>query len=141
MRTLLIVFLFASSIVSAQQIGKENYLLDLSKRKFAWMVEKQLDSLSLLLDKDMLYIHSNGLIQTKEEMINDFKLGSLLLDSVKVMEADVRMFDSTAIITGKGIFSGTLKTTPFQTNLLYTEVYINENKKWKLVTRHANKLP
>jgi hypothetical protein len=140
MRILLIVFLFASSFVSAQQTNQQKYLLDLSAKKFRWMVEMQLDSLSQLLDKNMLYIHSNGLIQTKEEMIKDFKLGSLLLDSVKIMEADVRMFDSTAIITGKGVFSGTLKTTPFQTTLLYTEVYINGNNRWKLVTRHANKL-
>jgi hypothetical protein len=141
MRTLLIVFLFASSIVSAQQKVEESYLLDLSKRKFEWMIAKQLDSLSVLLDKDVLYIHSNGLIQTKEEMINDFKTGSLLLDSVRINESNVRFFGSTAIVTGKGVFSGTLKTTPFQTNLLFTEVYRQDNKNWKLISRHANKIP
>jgi len=104
------------------------------------MVAKQLDSLSLLLDKDMLYIHSNGLIQKREEMIESFKNGSLLLDSVKIMDTSLRMFGTTAIITGKGNFFGSMRGTPFQSNLLYTEVYVNENQHWKLVSRHANKL-
>ena len=141
MKTLLVsLSCFFSIFVSAQEINQEKYLLDLSKRKFDWMVAKQLDSLSMILDEKVLYIHSNGLIQKKEEMLESFKTGSLFLDSVKIMDAAVRMFGTTAIITGKGNFYGSMRGTPFQSILLYTEVYVNENQHWKLVSRHANKL-
>jgi hypothetical protein len=141
LKTLLVsLSCFFSIFVSAQEINQEKYLLDLSKRKFDWMVANQLDSLSMILDEKVLYIHSNGLIQKKEEMLESFKTGSLFLDSVKIMDAAVRMFGTTAIITGKGNFYGSMRGTPFQSILLYTEVYVNENQHWKLVSRHANKL-
>lgn len=139
-RILILLFWFISLSAAAQEANQEKYLLDLSRRKFDWMVAKQLDSLSQLLDKDMLYIHSNGLIQKKEEMLESFKTGSLLLDSVKIIDAAIRMFGTTAIITGKGNFFGSMRGTKFQSTLLYTEVYVNENQHWKLVSRHANKL-
>lgn len=139
-RILILHFWIISLSATSQEANQEKYLLDLSRRKFDWMVAKQLDSLSQLLDKNMLYIHSNGLIQKKEEMLESFKAGSLLLDSVSVTDAAIRMFGATAIITGKGNFFGSMRGTPFQSTLLYTEVYVNENQRWKLVSRHANKL-
>ena len=139
-RILILHFWIITISAAAQEANQEKYLLDLSRRKFDWMVAKQLDSLSQLLDKDMLYIHSNGLIQKKEEMLESFKNGSLLLDSVSVTDAAVRMFGTTAIITGKGNFYGSMRGTTFQSTLLYTEVYVNKNQYWKLVSRHANKL-
>jgi len=139
-RILILLFWIISISASAQQKQQEKYLLDLSKRKFDWMVSKKLDSLSMVLDEQLLYIHSNGLIQKKEEMLESFKTGSLLLDSVKIIDAAVRMFGATAIITGKGNFYGSMRGTPFQSILLYTEVYVTEKQHWKLVSRHANKL-
>ena len=139
-RILILLFWFFTISAAAQEASQEKYLLNLSRRKFDWMVAKQLDSLAMVLDDKLLYIHSNGLIQKREEMLESFKTGSLLLDSVKIMDAALRMFSSTAVITGKGNFFGSMRGTPFQSTLLYTEVYVNENQHWKLVSRHANKL-
>lgn len=139
-KLLIFLFCFCAIVASAQLKNQDTFLLDLSKRKFDWMVKKKLDSLSMILDEQLLYIHSNGLIQKKEEMLESFKTGSLLLDSVKIIDAAIRMFGSTAIITGKGNFYGSMRGTPFQSILLYTEVYLNENHQWKLVSRHASKL-
>ena len=133
-------FVLIAVALSALQEVQEKYLLDLSAKKFNWMIEKQLDSLSIYLDERVLYIHSNGLIQNKEDMLKDFSNGNLTLSVVEIEEAKVRAFGSTAVLTGKGSFSGIINALSFQVKLLYTEVYVYDNYKWKLVSRHANKV-
>jgi hypothetical protein len=54
---------------------------------------------------------------------------------------EVRAYGTTAVVTGKGTFTGTNTGEPFVVNLLFTEVYILKNKIWQLVSRHANKMP
>lgn len=118
----------------------EQQVTDLSKRKFEWMIHKNLDSLNALLDENIKYIHSNGWIQTKQEIITDFKTGKLILKQVDVTESEVRLYNNTAILTGKGMFTGTINDKEFSLNLFYTEVYIYKENKWLLTSRHACKL-
>ena len=63
---LLIIFTYNSY---AQKQNLEDTLLQLSKRKFNWMIDKKLDSLSAVLDENVRYVHSNGWIQNKNEII------------------------------------------------------------------------
>jgi hypothetical protein len=60
---------------------------------------------------------------------------------VDISETSVRVYDNTAIVTGKGVFSGVNNGTEFSLNLMFTEVYINKNGRWLLASRHANRLP
>lgn len=125
-------------------IGQNKNPLDevkaLSKRKFSWMINGQLDSLESLLDNDVRYVHSNGWIQTKQDIIGDFKTKKLVLKNVTIESDSIRQFNSTAIVIGKGKFEGSINNTNFILDLIYTEVYIINNRRWQLVSRHANRL-
>lgn len=134
---LLIIFTYNSY---AQKQNLEDTLLQLSKRKFNWMIDKKLDSLSAVLDENVRYVHSNGWIQNKNEIIEDFKTEKLILKNVDIDSASIRIFGSTAIIIGNGKFKGVINSNEFEVHLLYTEVYCNHDNHWYLVSRHANKL-
>ncbi len=124
------------------QLGKaEQEILDLSKRKFVWLVNKNTDSLKVLLDEQLKYIHSNGWTQSKQEVIDDCISGKLVYQKIEVSEAAVRLYSTTAIVAGKGKFSGTVNQTLFVLDLSYTEVYIKIDNHWLLVSRHSNKMP
>ena len=115
-------------------------LLFLSAQKFKWMINLNLDSLNTILDEDILYVHSNGWMQHKQDIINDFKSGKLKLFNVSITDATIRMFGATAIINAHGKFSGEMNGTPFDLQLGYIEVYIKRTTNWYLVTRLANKM-
>jgi len=136
---LFLFFVFCFAGIS-QTDNKENTILLLSKKKFDWMIQNKMDSLSLMLDNQVKYIHSNGWTQSKDEMINDFKSGKLMLSEVDIHESSARIIDHTAIVNGKGKFTGSINATAFSLELYYTEVYVQEHDKWMLVTRHASKL-
>lgn len=133
--------IFAISQTTLAQSVKQKEILDLSQRKFVWLINKQLDSLNLVLDDDLMYIHSNGWTESKKDVIDDLKTGKLVYEDVQIENAKVRLYKSTAIVTGTGKFSGGNNGNAFDLRLLYTEVYVLKNKKWLLASRHANRLP
>ena len=139
---LLIIFLVQASLALGQSISpQEQSVLDLSKRKFDWLIGKQYDSLAALLDDKVQYTHSNGWVQNKKEVIEDTRSGKLDYRKVTVKEAAVHLYGSAAVVTGMGKFEGIRDATPFTLDLRYTEVYVKMGNRWKLVSRHANRMP
>lgn len=135
----IIIFLLFSVGLYAQ--SSEQAVLDLSKKKFGWMIRLSYDSLESALDDRLLFVHSNGWTETKEEFIQDIKSGKLRYVEINVTEANARMYSGTAIVTGKGNFKVLLDGNELVINLYYTEVYVWKNDKWLLASRHANRLP
>lgn len=150
MKRIFLALLMLSNLhLSAQKNKKVNKIenkaieiaiLELHQKKFDWMVNKQYDSLQMVLENQLVYIHSNGWIETKAEVIADLKSGKLNYIKVNVTEAKARIYKNTAIVNGKGVFNVMLEGKPVEINLLYTEVYINKKSKWQLASRHANKM-
>lgn len=127
------------STAFAQSAG-ENAILALSKNKFRWMVEKKYDSLESALDDRMIFIHSNGWQETKQEFIDDIKSAKLLYNAIEVKEATARVYAETAVIIGRGNFSVKLDGKNLAFDLKYTEVYVRKRGRWLLVSRHANRM-
>lgn len=123
------------------QTSVEKTVLNLSARKFNWLINKQADSLRAILDNRVMYVHSNGWSQSKQEVLEDMQTGKLVYKQVLIKDAQVRLYTNTAIVTGTGRFSGTREGNAFDMDLFYTEVYVRQGKKWMLVSRHSNRLP
>lgn len=119
----------------------ERNIISLHKKKFDWLISEQYDSLAALFNDNIEYIHSNGWIENKTEIIADLKSGKLNYKRVEVSEVKVRVSKNVAILTGKGVFFVTMDNKDLEIKLLYSEVYIKEKGKWLLTHRHANKLP
>lgn len=140
-----ILFILITVTVTAQKTKEESatekFVLKLHENKFRWMVNKRLDSLNAILDERVQYVHSNGWTENKKEIIEDIKSGKLTMTSVKVSEANARVYKGFVIVNGKGIFNVVMNGTPIDISLLYTEVYAKRQNGWLLVSRHANRLP
>lgn len=113
----------------------------LHRKKFRWLIQNQTDSLVAIMDKSLLYIHSNGWTETRENLLENLSSGKLRYHDIRVEEAIVRVIDSTALVTGKGLFSVSLDGKPIEIHLYYTEVYTVTNQDIRLISRHACKLP
>ena len=140
--SLLLFFLvFGTDIIAQTASVQEKKVLDLSGRMFNWLIVKQYDSLELLLDDRVTYVHSSGWVQNKREVIDDLKTGKLNYVKVTIKEATARMYDKTAIVNGIATIDGLMEGKSFVVELRYTEVYASKGKNWLLVSRHANKMP
>jgi hypothetical protein len=124
--------------VQAQSDASE--VLALHEQKFRWMENRYIDSLENVLHTEVIYVHSNGWRESREEIIQNIRTGHLTYQKVTILEAAIRLSGNTAVVNGKGRFEVALEGRPIEILLDYTEVYVFENDSWLLFSRHACKL-
>ena len=137
--TFLFIFLLSQHVMS--QSKEEQQVLQLAKAKFKWLIAKKLDSLDYVLDERLTFIHSNGWVQSKKELLADLKSNKLTYISIDVTEVAVRMYLKSAVLTGRGKFVASVNgNTPNPVELAFTETYVLQKKEWKLASRHASRI-
>ena len=141
-KNLLVLFLLLSLPFFSQTKKDKiaHHIIALHQKKFDFMISKQFDSLSLILDADLKYIHSNGWVESKEDLLANLKSDKLVYEKVTVSETKVTLTNRVAIVSGKGLFSVILENQTLEIPLMYSEIYVKKRGKWLLLHRHANKL-
>lgn len=106
-------------------------LLDLSKTKWQWMADKNVDSLNKLFHDEAVFVHMGGTMN-KEQELNTIKSGGIHYKHAEIQETSVRFVGNTAIILDKirltAVVGGNEVVNPF----MVTEVYVKIDGKWKL---------
>ncbi len=119
----------AKPAVNDTSVNQE--IISLSKKKWQWMADKNVDSLNTLFDTKAMFVHMGGTWGTEREF-DIIKTGFIWYKKAEVYSTSVRFFGSTAIILNDidlvAVVGGNEVTNPF----MVTEVYINENGKWKM---------
>jgi hypothetical protein len=110
---------------------EEQELLDLSKTKWTWMADKNVDSLNGLFDEKCVFVHMGG-SWGKTQELNTIKGGMIWYKKAAVYGASVNLFGNTAILLNDidllAVVGGNEVTHAF----MVTEVYIKEAGKWKM---------
>jgi hypothetical protein len=127
----LIAFLLVSVASISAQSTSEKQLLDLSKKKWAWMSEKNTDSLQILLNDKSNFVHMGG-TWGKSREIDIIKSGFIWYKKAEVYTASVNLFGNTAILLNEidlvAVVGGNEVVNPF----MVTEVYLKESGRWNL---------
>lgn len=135
---LLILILFANKSF-AQNTAAEQEVIQLSKQKWEWMADKNVDKLSPLFDEKSVFVHMGG-SWGKTQEINIIKSGGIHYKKADIHEVSVNIIGNTAILLNKitllAVVGGNEVTNPF----MVTEVYIKENDGWKLGSLSFTKL-
>ena len=117
----------------------EQEIINLSKQKWLWMADKNVDSLSALFDEKSMFVHMGG-SWGKEQEINVIKSGGIWYKKAEVYSASVNIIGNTAILLNDidlvAVVGGNEVINPF----MVTEVYIKENGKWKMGSLTFSKL-
>ena len=135
--TCVMLFGFISGYGQEAGNGVCNQVEQLHRDKFTWMIGKQVDSLDKYLHEDVLYIHSNGWIENKKEILENIRSGKLTYREVDIKESTCRVDGQTAVITGKALFHVSLDGKDIEIPLLYTEVYTLSGERIRFFSRHA----
>ena len=116
---------------STNNTPEQQEVIDLSKQKWQWMSDKNVESLSVLFDDKSMFVHMGG-SWGKEQEIATIKSGGIWYKKAEVYAVSVNMFGNTAILLNDidlvAEVGGREVTNPF----MVTEVYIKENGKWKM---------
>ncbi len=104
------------------------------------LIAKDSVTLSGLLANEVTYGHTNGLVQTKSQLIRDVVSGVQDYKSIEPSDMNIRVFDKAAIVTMKSAVKMVFNTNPLEFNMYVTLVWIQRDSEWKLEARQSVKL-
>lgn len=114
-------------------------VLDLSKKKWLWMSDKNVDSLSLLFDAKAMFVHMGGSWGAAREL-DVIKSGSIHYKRAEVYSASAQIFGNTAILLNDIDLVAVLGSKEVINPFMVTEVYIKEKGRWKMGSLTFSKL-
>jgi hypothetical protein len=131
-----ILFVISFFSVSAQQqntIGKtEQELIQLSKDKWQWMADKDVDKLTPLFHNNSKFVHMSGTWK-KDEEIEIIKSGSIWYKKADIHDVAVEVFKNTAIVWSRITLLAIVRGAEANTEFTVTEVFQKEKKNWQVL--------
>ena len=117
----------------------EQEVIDLSKEKWLWMSERNIDTLDVLFHEKSVFVHMGG-SWGKEREMEIIKSGGIHYKKADVHEVSVNIMDNTAVLLNRitllAVVGGNEVTNPF----MVTEVYVQQEGSWKLASLSFTKL-
>lgn len=124
---------FTINASMAQDAGNtEQQIISLSKDKWQWMSDKNVDKLATLFDDKAKFVHMSGTWK-KDEELEIIKTGSIWYRKADVHDVAVELFDDTAIIWSRITLESTVRGSEAKVEFTVTEVYKKNAKDWKLL--------
>lgn len=115
----------------AQNSDVEQEIINLSKEKWQWMSDKNVEALGNLFHEKAVFVHMGGSWGTEQEL-NIINSGGIWYKKADIHDVSVNIIDNTAILINRitllAEVGGNEVTNPFQV----TEVYVKQNLTWKL---------
>jgi hypothetical protein len=131
----LIALLFAiltMPVIAQNTADAEQQIIGLSKDKWQWMADKNVDKLATLFHAKSKFVHMSGTWK-KDEELDIIKTGSIWYKKTDVHDVAVELFDDTAIIWSRITLAAMVRGNEALTEFTVTEVYKKEGADWKLL--------
>jgi Domain of unknown function (DUF4440) len=134
MKTIILtLFTIIISVQSfAQNSAVEQELIALSKDKWQWMADKNIEKLTPLFHDESKFVHMSGTWK-KEEELEIIKTGSIWYKKADVKDVAVELFDDTAIVWNRITLTAVVRGSDVVTEFTVTEVYKKQKKEWKML--------
>lgn len=108
-------------------------VIALSRQKWLWMAERQMDELSDLFHEDAVFVHMGGSMGRTQELAT-IKSGGIQYKHADIQEISAVVVDATAVVLSRlrltAVVGGNEVVNPFAV----TEVYVRQGTSWKLVS-------
>ena len=133
------VFVITSVLSLAALLGLawaasvEEELMKLETDRAAAAVKADVATLEKQTSDDYTFINLYGQMSDKSQMLNAFKTGRTKLTSNELSDMKVRVYGSTAVITGKANVKGTLAGKDTKGQIMFTRVYVKKGASWQSV--------
>ena len=136
--------IFVGTIVTFAQQNvkyslKQEKIINLSKQKWQWMAEKNVDLLEKLFDDKSMFIHMGG-TWGKSEELTTIESENIWYKKVEIYNVTINIFGNTAILLNDialiAVVGGKEVINPF----MVTEVYIKTKGKWKMASLTFSRL-
>lgn len=117
---------------SFAQSNIDQTILQISKDKWQWMADKNVDKLEPLFHEKSKFVHMSGTWK-KEEELEIIKTGSIWYKKATVHDSAIEVSGKTAIVWNRITLLANVRGNDVSTEFTVTEVYQKKGKNWKLL--------
>ena len=122
-----------------QNVNLEQEVIDLSKEKWRWMSDRDIDALDTVFHEKSVFVHMGG-SWGKERELDVIKSGGIHYKNADIQEVSVNIIGTTAILLNRitllAVVGGNEVTNPF----VVTEVYVQQAGSWTLASLSFTRL-
>ena len=112
--------------------NSEQEIITLSKEKWQWMADKNIDKLASLFHDESKFVHMSGTWK-KDEELEIIKTGTIWYKNANVKDVAVELIDDTAILWSRITLTANVRGNDVVTEFTVTEVFKKQKKAWKLL--------
>jgi hypothetical protein len=105
------------------------------------MVAGDLAALGALLADDLVYGHTNGHQQSKQELLKDLESGELRYRKLATDGVAARSYGCAGVVTGSAALDVEGHGQAASFTLHYTATYVQQHGHWRLVAYQSVRLP
>lgn len=134
---ILVLSVFITALTYAQSSKVETQVLQLSKDKWQWMADKNIDKLEPLFDNKAKFVHMSGTWKKAEEL-EIIKTGSIWYKNAILHDSAIEISGKTAIVWNRITLEAMVRGAEAKTEFTVTEMYQKQKKDWKLLALSFN---
>jgi uncharacterized protein (TIGR02246 family) len=139
--TALLVIVAPDPVAHAQAGDARKDVLDAEQRWARALEKSDLAALRDLYGDDLVYVHSGGNAESKDEYLRRVETGSLKYESVTLVDPKVRVFGDAAVVNGQFDVRVMSDGAPVNTRVVYIHVYARQGGKWRMVAHQTTRAP
>ncbi|RKQ43344.1 uncharacterized protein DUF4440 [Roseivirga pacifica] len=131
------VFLMAASFAFSQSnssvLSKEqSEIIELSKKKWQWMADKNVEKLRGLFHDESKFVHMSGAWK-KERELEIIETGSIWYKEAIIHDVDAEVVGNTAILWSRITLNSNVRGNDVSVEFTVTEVFEKSGTDWKLL--------
>lgn len=123
---------YAQTPTPANFTKEEQEIVNLSKDKWQWMADKNIDKLAALFHEKSKFVHMSGTWK-KDEELEIIKSGTIWYKKATIHDTAVEMIGKTAIVWNRITLESEVRGSDAKIEFTVTEVYQKEGKNWQML--------
>ncbi len=128
----LILIILCAQWSFAQNSAAEQEIIQLSKDKWQWMADKNVDKLATLFHDESKFVHMSGSWKKAREL-EIIESGSIWYKNTIVHDTDVEIIENTAVVWNRITLEAHVRGNDVSNEFTTTEVYVKIDDNWKLL--------
>jgi len=134
------IIVIALLFISSWTFAQTSFVKDAAGKLDKALVEKDTVTLKQLVHKDATYGHSNGWVETKEDIIKDLATGKLAYKKIENKEVKWMAGKEWASMRCTSEIKVSMNGAEVDLKLHVLQVWLKTNKGWQLIARQSTKL-
>lgn len=119
--------------IGIDESAAKQEILQIERERNKAIINGDFGALDRMTSDDYTFVTLRGELRTKPEIIQGFKSGSFHYDSREISELNVRLYGTTAVVTGRSNQKGRENGKDYSGDYRFTRVYSKRAGQWRTV--------